>query len=164
VLGAGNMRIEGAVHHDLVDLPGIDVCYDLNDVPWRPWTDGQFSRVWASHVLEHLPETLAMMDQIYRILDEDGIAIIEVPHYQSEGAFVDPTHCSFFTPHTMDYCVEGTQLSQYAPYYVKRKFAQHKVELYDGVFGKNIRFTLQRKRLQPGVEMVEHVPLQRLDP
>ncbi len=69
--------------------------------------------VRAFNILEHLHEVVPAMEQIHRILKPGGIAWIQVPDYRWEGAYWDPTHHSFFTPHTMTYFEPGNPHAYY---------------------------------------------------
>jgi len=154
VIGAGKQRIAGAVHHDIVPLPGIDVVHNLEVTPW-PWLDASFDYVLASHVMEHVHKVFEAMDEIWRILAIGGVVEVRVPHYKSENAFTDPTHVHFFTPKTLDYCVASTPLGSYLSYYTKHKYDRIKVEEYDPGTGLNLRFLLWKLH-QPQ-------PIQRFD-
>ena len=43
-LGAGNDIRDGFINHDISQLPGIDVTFDINKYPW-PWDDSSFDEV-----------------------------------------------------------------------------------------------------------------------
>ena len=103
-LGCGQTSIEGAVNHDLTShSPHVHVSHDLDVMPW-PWGDGEFDKIVALDVVEHLKVDVdAWLNECHRILSDDGSLFVRVPHYQSENAFTDPTHRRFFTPRTFDY-------------------------------------------------------------
>lgn len=60
------------------DLMMNDVDYQV-DIQSLPFSDGQFDFVFASHVLEHIPDDRKALSEIHRILRPNGIAILPVP-------------------------------------------------------------------------------------
>jgi hypothetical protein len=54
-------------------------------------------------ILEHLQDTIFIMEEVYRVLRNNGIVRIEVPHYTSRCAYMDITHCKLFSIMSMNY-------------------------------------------------------------
>ncbi len=54
------------------------VCGRLEELPFQ---SNVFNIVWASHVLEHIQEVQAALEEIHRVLVKDGIALLDVPIY-----------------------------------------------------------------------------------
>jgi SAM-dependent methyltransferase len=93
-LGSGNDYKNGWTN---VDLHGkYDVKHDLNRLPF-PFKDDQFDYVLASHVIEHLNDTVKVMTELNRITKQGGIIEIKVPYFNSFNSFRDVTHKQFFT-------------------------------------------------------------------
>ena len=101
-MGSGPDVKAGYVNADLVALPGLDVLCDLSHRP-LPFRDNTFEEIFMSHVLEHVPDTVRTMEEIYRIASPSAEVIVKVPHYKHSNAFKDPTHVRFFTEETFDY-------------------------------------------------------------
>lgn len=83
VVGAGNRRIEGFIHHDIQALKGIEVVCDFYDLPDKiPF--GSCQEIHMTHVLEHFPmeETHAVLITLWTLLDEGGKLYIEVPNFK----------------------------------------------------------------------------------
>jgi SAM-dependent methyltransferase len=57
-------------------MQGVDHCVDLQQLPFA---DQTYDFVFASHVLEHVPDDLKAILEIRRILKPNGIAILPVP-------------------------------------------------------------------------------------
>lgn len=122
-LGAGNRIIKGAINHDRIQQrPEIDVVCDLNDLPW-PWADGAFDLVVARSVFEHLRITLIeSVDECWRILRPDGRLYLKVPHWQSEIAYLDPTHYWRFSLQTPTIFDPETDYGRAYSFYTERKW------------------------------------------
>ena len=59
-----------------LSMSGVDFKVDLTRLPFE---DGSYGAVYASHVLEHIPDDTAAIAEIRRILKPNGIAILPVP-------------------------------------------------------------------------------------
>jgi glycosyltransferase involved in cell wall biosynthesis/SAM-dependent methyltransferase len=66
---------KGYVTVDLLD-PRADVRADITNLQFP---DASFDVLLCSHVLEHVPDDRKAMQELYRVLDKNGIAIIMVP-------------------------------------------------------------------------------------
>lgn len=87
---------------------GINVLCDLNKYPY-PFKDNSFQTIRIWDYLEHLDDIVKTTEEIYRILQPNGIFKIMVPHFSNFYAFTDPTHKHFFGFKTMDYFVPTTK-------------------------------------------------------
>ncbi|HUI27884.1 MAG TPA: hypothetical protein VL403_17515 [Candidatus Kryptonia bacterium] len=101
-LGCGKNKLSGFVGVDIAALPGVDVVHDLSKLPW-PFGDDSVSEVVMLNILEHLPDTVATLTEVWRITQANAAVRILVPYYNSRAAWDDPTHCRFFTERTWDY-------------------------------------------------------------
>jgi SAM-dependent methyltransferase len=107
-VGCGRRKLSGAVGIDrrrrqAVDAElQLDIDHDLLDFPW-PIADASFDLVHCSHVLEHLPPTARVIEEIYRILRPGGQAFIVCPHFSWVEAYRHFEHCHFFTLGSFDY-------------------------------------------------------------
>jgi SAM-dependent methyltransferase len=57
-------------------MKGVDHRVDLQNLPFA---DGSYDFVFASHVLEHVPDDRKAIQEIRRILKPNGVAILPVP-------------------------------------------------------------------------------------
>ena len=112
-IGCGKDIKQGFVNLDSLNLPGVDIVHDLNKFPW-PFKDNTFDYVLAVSVLEHLDNLIRTMEEIHRISKKNAIIEIRVPHFESLGAFVDPTHKIFFSYYTFDYFTKGFDYNFYS--------------------------------------------------
>ena len=88
-LGCGSDLRKGWVNVDLHG--GAQVKLDLNSRNW-PWEDNSVCEVSLHHVLEHLPDTVQVMKEIYRICQDGAKVEIKVPHPRHDDFLSDPTH------------------------------------------------------------------------
>ncbi len=82
-----------------------DMIVDL-DQPW-PWEDGSVDEILAYDIFEHLPDKIHSMNEAWRVLKPGGLLNLKVPTTDGRGAFQDPTHRSYWTPHDLLYYVSG---------------------------------------------------------
>ena len=94
-LGCGQVIKEGYVNADVIPRPGVDTIIDLRKFPYN-FEDNTFSEVIINHVLEHLDNTIKVMEEVWRICKPGAIVKIGVPFYNSSAAFGDITHIRAF--------------------------------------------------------------------
>lgn len=78
-IGPGSIRIEG--YETLNIIPGSLVDYFFDASKKLPFNDNTFDRIYASHILEHIPwyKTVTTLQEWVRILKPGGIIDIWVP-------------------------------------------------------------------------------------
>jgi hypothetical protein len=120
-IGCADALIEGFTNVDKVPLPGVQVA-DLRE-PW-PWHDDTVDYVRAWDIIEHLPDKIFTMNEIWRVLRPDGTVEIAVPTTDGTGAFQDPTHVSFWNRRSFLYYEAGnTYRERFATSYgIRAKF------------------------------------------
>lgn len=83
---------------DRFAAPGVGVLADLT-AP-LPFADRSVDRVHAVHVLEHVLDLVAVMDELHRVIADDGVLHVLSPHWQSIAAVADPTHVKYLDVQT----------------------------------------------------------------
>jgi SAM-dependent methyltransferase len=101
-LGCGQHKVPGARGTDIRPLPGVDVVHDLTQGPY-PFATSCADEVHLNHVLEHMPDAIRVMEEVWRITKPGGTVHIRVPHYTGPYAWKDPTHVRCFTTESFDY-------------------------------------------------------------
>jgi len=129
-LGCCDRLLPGYVNVDSHGGPGVQVA-DLRE-PW-PWDDGTVEAILAQDIIEHLPDKIHTMNEIYRVLRPGGRAEIAVPTTDGPGAFQDPTHVSFWNRRSFLYYEDGN------PY--RERFAER--------YGIGARFSTVAERIEP---------------
>lgn len=79
---------------------------DLSVIPW-PWKDSEVEFILAQDIIEHLPDKIATMNELWRILQPKGVVHIVVPTSNGPGAFQDPTHVSYWNENSFKYYEHG---------------------------------------------------------
>ena len=97
-LGCGVNKLEGYTGIDARDLPGVDLVHDLRD--GIPLPDESVERLRAKDFLEHMPDTIAIMNDCWRVMQSGGTFDIVVPRFPHFDAVKDPTHVRFFAVET----------------------------------------------------------------
>lgn len=92
-LGCGRRKQPGALGVDRVRSSDTDELFDLSEFPW-PLPDDHFLIVYAIQVLEHLPDRVRTMEEIWRICRHGAVVIVSVPDGCCPGFVQDPTHQS----------------------------------------------------------------------
>ncbi len=101
-LGSGRKYDPNAINLDVTPDTNPDVVHNLDQFPW-PFPDGRFDYLEMRDVLEHLSDTVRVMEEIHRVCRPGATVLIIVPHFSSNGAYADPTHKRFFAAGTFEY-------------------------------------------------------------
>jgi SAM-dependent methyltransferase len=89
----------GNVGVDLHRTPAVHVVADLSR--GLPFADAVVDRIYAVHVLEHLPDYLPLLAECHRVLRPDGVLHVMAPWWRHVNAVADPTHLRFFDVQTI---------------------------------------------------------------
>jgi len=123
-LGSGRNIKKGFINLEIAKLKGVDIIHNLNEYPY-PFKNNSFDYILAEHIIEHLNNWIKCMEEIYRISKNNAIVDIEVPHFASVSAFIDPTHKHYFSVNTFRYFDKEHEFN----YYFKCKFQFIKGEI-----------------------------------
>jgi glycosyltransferase involved in cell wall biosynthesis len=129
-LGCCDTILPDYVNVDAVAGPGVEVV-DLRQ-PW-PWGDGAVAHARAWDIVEHLPDKVHTMNELWRVLAPGGTAEVAVPTTDGPGAFQDPTHVSFWNRRSFLYYEAGN------PY--RERFKEH--------YGIRAKFRVVSERTDP---------------
>jgi SAM-dependent methyltransferase len=103
-LGSGKDYKPGWLNVDILARAEPDLVLDLSQKMQLPMAidsptcgtvrlrRGQFEKIYANNVLEHVPDLTGLMTQCLDLLAEGGVFEIEVPHERALTAWQDPTH------------------------------------------------------------------------
>ncbi|HKZ78923.1 MAG TPA: class I SAM-dependent methyltransferase [Pyrinomonadaceae bacterium] len=100
-VGCGKNKIPGATGIDLNPLTDADVIHDLGLVPY-PFSDNEFDEIVCRHVIEHVPDVMALVTELHRITKPGGRIRILTPHYTNPDWATDPTHRNHFNSYSFN--------------------------------------------------------------
>lgn len=99
-VGCGRDIKPGWINLDVAALPGVDVIADLEKCATDPLplkTDS-IDEFLLSHLIEHIANTLPLMQELHRVAKPNAKLVIRCPHGASDDAWEDPTHLrAYFT-------------------------------------------------------------------
>jgi hypothetical protein len=133
-LGCCDAPLPDFTNVDLVAGPGIQAV-DLRTNPW-PWQDSSVEHIRAWDIIEHLPDKILTMNELWRVLEPNGTVEIAVPTTDGPGAFQDPTHVSFWNRRSFLYYEAGNLY--------RERFAQH--------YGITASFRTLRERTDASID------------
>lgn len=102
-LGSGYNKMGGFVNIDNRSCVSPDIVVDVEK--GLPFQDNSINEVVAKDFLEHIPigKTVFVIEEIYRVLEKDGVFFSFTPSTDGRGAFQDPTHVSFWNKNSWLY-------------------------------------------------------------
>lgn len=100
-VGCGVNKFEGAVGLDYNADTDADVIHDLGQFPY-PFPDNEFDKIVSYHVIEHVPDVMKLITELYRITRHGGIISFVTPHYTNPDWPSDPTHRNHFNSYSFN--------------------------------------------------------------
>jgi SAM-dependent methyltransferase len=102
-IGCGKRKAEpGAIGIDMSADSAADKIWDLNQYPW-PLESDQFTRIYMSHIIEHLADPMRAMAEVYRVARDGANVFVVTPHFSSHNSYVDPTHTRHLAAGSFEY-------------------------------------------------------------
>lgn len=92
-IGCGKNKKEGFIGVDQFAIPGVDVVCNVRE--GLPYDNDSVDEVHCSHFIEHLTalERVRFMNELYRVMKVGAKATLISPHWCSNRAYGDMTHC-----------------------------------------------------------------------
>ena len=112
-LGAAHRKPEGYLGVDVYAGEGVDIVADVAkgiDLP-----DGSVGVIRAVDFLEHVPDKVALFNELYRLLAHGGMLLTLTPSTDGRGAFQDPTHVAFYNENSFWYFTND-QYAKFVPH------------------------------------------------
>jgi len=149
------VEVESTLH----DQSNVDFFYDGVNLPFK---DNEFDVVLSAEVMEHVPDPEKFLSEIYRVLRDDGVAIITVP-------FLVPLHEQpldyyRYTEYSLRDLVKNTNFSMeylevfgdYFSVVITLLIIPH-LKFWN-FFGKKLRLPILSTRLNPFVFLLIYLP------
>ena len=152
-LGCGRDIRSGYVNVDSVALPGVDKAHDLSNFPW-PCPDRYADEIILVHVLEHLPNTIKVMEEIWRVSAPAAKITIRVPFWNASDYITDPTHIRPFNEHTFDFFDPSHPRCQERSYYSSARFKIRNKVYFVRILGRY--FSFSSPIIRRGLECLAH--------
>lgn len=109
-VGCGRAKYPGAIGLDINPRTDADVIADLNRPPW-PFARDTFDRIFCRHIIEHVQDPIAFMEEVHRIARPGAQVEIVTPHFSNRYSFTDPTHLRHLGWRSFDYFSGGKTVS-----------------------------------------------------
>jgi SAM-dependent methyltransferase len=90
-IGCGANKAPGAVGMDINPRTAADVIHDLDVLPY-PFENDEFDEVIGRHVIEHVRDPMAVMQELHRITRAGGLVRLVAPHWTNPDFATDLTH------------------------------------------------------------------------
>ncbi len=100
-LGCGSRKKYGFIGVDIYPAPAVDIIADLRQR--FPFADNTVGELRAYDFIEHLPDRIHTMNEIWRVCKPGARVDIFVPSTDGRGAFQDPTHVSYWNINSFQY-------------------------------------------------------------
>ena len=104
-LGAAHNKPEGYLGVDQYEGDGVDIVADVSrgiDLP-----DNSVGVIRAVDFLEHVPDKIAIFNELHRLLAHGGMLLSLTPSTDGRGAFQDPTHVAFYNENSFWYFTDA---------------------------------------------------------
>lgn len=125
-MGAAHNKPPGYLGVDQYDGEGVDIVADVTkglDLP-----DSSVGVIRAVDFLEHIPDKIAIFNELYRVLAHGGMLLSLTPSTDGRGAFQDPTHVAYYNENSFWYFTDKTY-SEFVPQ-IKCRFQTSRIHTY----------------------------------
>ncbi len=114
-VGCGSYKqARKAIGVDRYPHEGVELVADLEH--GTALRSDSVDHIFAVHVLEHVNNLMALMNDLHRALRETGILHVMVPYWQHSVAVADPTHVRFFVPQSFKtFCSASDTVKPFRP-------------------------------------------------
>lgn len=98
-----------------------DVIADLNFV-YYPFRNSCIDIIYCSYVLEHLDNTIEIIEELHRICKPNAKIYISVPHFSSHNFYTDITHKRPFGIRSFNYFSDEQNIFEFPNFYSDVQF------------------------------------------
>jgi len=108
-VGCGWNKTPGAIGIDSNPRTHADIIHDLGVVPY-PLPENEFDEIICRHLIEHVPDVMALVTELYRIAKPGCRITVIAPHYSNPDFATDPTHRNHLNSYSFNCFIEQRQL------------------------------------------------------
>jgi predicted SAM-dependent methyltransferase len=128
-LGCGpNKKNLHAIGIDLLDYECVDLVGDIFEILSKI-PDGSVNNVYTYHFLEHISNIESLINEVHRILSDNGMFYIVVPHFSNPFYYSDFTHKVSFGLYSFAYYSENKFKRRVPNYQKDSLFYQDSIRL-----------------------------------
>ena len=129
-LGCGNhKRHPEAIGIDALAYDGVDIVGDIHSILLQ-FPEQSVSAVYAYHCFEHLDDVKSVLNQLARIMKQQSLLVVVVPHFSNPYYYSDITHRQFFGLYTFSYLALDKLFARRCPtYQCQLSFKVNKIKL-----------------------------------
>lgn len=116
-LGCANRPLPGYVNLDMQALPGVDIVHRVDPFyPKLPFVDDTVREIEANNFVEHVADTVALVNEMWRVSVDGARWRILTPGYRDVNSWRDPNHLSHWEERCLDFFTEtGFDGRRYGP-------------------------------------------------
>jgi hypothetical protein len=100
-MGAAHNSPPGYLGVDVYEGPNVDIVVDVSG--GIPLPDSSVGVIRAVDFLEHVPDKVAIFNEMYRVLADGGVLLTMTPSTDGRGAYQDPTHVAYYNENSFWY-------------------------------------------------------------
>ena len=120
-IGAGRTYIPGFINIDLSKSADITINLSKDRLPFD---DSSVDLIFSHHTLEHIPDYLFALSEIFRVLKHNGIFLVGVPYITlTQYNLVNPYHLHHFNEYSFDFFdpkkLKGSAMEENSLYFHK---------------------------------------------
>jgi len=108
-VGCGMRKHKDAIGIDFRRVKGVDI---IADATFLPFPNDSFDKIILSHIVEHIPDMISFMKEIWRVSKNKATIQIWTPHFTSMNSYTDLTHVRHLTSQSFDYFDKTTSLGK----------------------------------------------------
>lgn len=103
-LGCANRPHPGYTNLDMQALPGVDVVYRIDPFyPKLPFPNDSVSELYANNIVEHIADTVALINEFGRVSVDGARWFILTPGYLDVNSWRDPGHLSHWEERVLEF-------------------------------------------------------------
>lgn len=125
-LGAAHNKPDGYLGLDVYSGPAVDIVADVTER--IPLPDSSVGVLRAVDFLEHVPDKIALFNELYRVLAHGGLLLSMTPSTDGRGAFQDPTHVAYYNENSFWYFTDAAYADFVPP--IQCRFQVSRIQTY----------------------------------